>query len=161
MTGRTMSQIRLASSRCTVRDMSEAEAAWVGAMIEGEGNLVHLDPRKNGRLSHGVEVVVHNTEVETIATCLRLVGDGTINVVLPQTHRMATMPLWRWRTAKHESMKKILPQIIPFLTGKQERAQQLLGLLDRETEMVDVADVVYSVEDGGVKLIKSGREERE
>lgn len=161
ITGRALSRLQILGRPCTVRDMSDAEAAWVGAMIEGEGNFVHQPAGKNGRLSHGAEVLVHNTEVETVATCLRLVGDGTINVVLPRAHRMATMPLWRWRTAKHRSMRKLLPQIIPFLTGKREAACLYLSLLEHETELLDAADIVYEVANGGVKLIKSRMEERE
>lgn len=151
--GALLSRLQIQSHPSTVRQMIPAAAAWIGAMIEGEGNFSEYPPGKQGRTFPGAGVTIHNTSVETIATCLRLVGDGRVSVVFPK--ETPRRPLWRWYTAKHLSMYALLPQIIPFLTSKQERAQRILK------ELQDAADVVVEVQrDGTVELLKDMNEER-
>lgn len=106
----------------SIREMSLTEAAWVGAMIEGEGSV-----GCTGRRRQPVEVRVFNTEVETIATCLRLTGGGS--VYLHKERRARRKNCWTWAVQRIEDLRVLLPQIIPFLTGKQERAREALRVL--------------------------------
>ena len=99
---------QLAPSR--VKVLTPPAAAWVGAMIEGEGSIW---PCPN----------VSNTEVETIATLLRLVGDGCVSYSLP--NKLGKRAVWRWQLYRKRSIIALLPQVIPYLTGKRALAQAL------------------------------------
>lgn len=76
-----------------------------------------------------------NSEVETTATLLRLVGDG--HVVMqdnPALHPTgypirANKVLWVWSLTSIAGLRDLLPQIIPYLTGKRERAESLLEMI--------------------------------
>ncbi len=98
--------------------MTATEAAWVGAMIEGEGGVYCYK-------KHGAQpsVQVCNTEVETIATILRLVGDGNVSV---QKKVRPYKDLWQWSLSAVNSVADLLPQVTPYLTGKRERAEYVL-----------------------------------
>lgn len=96
------------ASPSRVRGLSEVEAAWLGALIEGEGHVYH-----DGRL--GFTVV--STEIETIATVLRLVGDGTIHYSNDSNPRHKEQ--WRWSLRNAASAVVLGDQIASFLTSKQ------------------------------------------
>jgi len=89
-------------------------------MIEGEGSI------GIGRQSKGVLVQVCNTELETIATLLRLVGDGVIHMRRPPTDGVHQQ-VWSWHLTGNLPVQGLLPQIVPYLTGKRNRAEQVLG----------------------------------
>lgn len=101
--------------------MSPEESAWVGAMIEGEGHI-HIGHRKRGNMFGFVIVTI--CDVETIATLLRFVGDGTVH--MPQRRAPNYLQPWTWILSPMNSMSNLLPQIIPYLTGKRDRAEELL-----------------------------------
>ena len=103
-----------------VREMEPIEAAWVGALIEGEGFLGKLGS------SHGYGIVVGSTSVETIATLLRLTGVGRVH------HGAAAscnFPMWYWTIGVRNDILRLGPQILPFLTDKQDRLSDLLRSL--------------------------------
>lgn len=93
-------------------------------MIEGEGSITIRS--QYGRYD-GVQVSVANTVVETVATCLRLVGDGSIQ---PQPRTGASFGsdrlLWHWVLAAHDGVVDLIEQIVPYLTGKRGRAEEAL-----------------------------------
>ncbi|KKN84431.1 hypothetical protein LCGC14_0288930 [marine sediment metagenome] len=130
----------------TVRTMSDVEAAWVGAMIEGEGSI-----RLRGRLKPGVWVPIgahtrdrlddvdqispmgvdfYSTDVETIATMLRLTGCGTVYYREPRpdyvspngAQAFAKKPSWQWVVQYKELVRGICAQIQPYLTSKRDLA---------------------------------------
>jgi hypothetical protein len=100
--------------------MTIGEAAWVGAMIEGEGTV--------GRYGHGNSIRIVNTEVETIATVLRFVGDGRVYCRL---RREGWHTAWSWTLANTLSLRRFLPQVIPWLTSKKEEAEAMLAEVSR------------------------------
>ena len=107
------------------REMLPIEAAWVGAMVEGDGSF-GVYPRAS---QHGyMKLSVNNTEVETIATLLRLTGAGGISVVDRETryHRRHHKANWQWQVGRRADVVAILRQIAPFHTGKQDRALALV-----------------------------------
>ena len=107
-----------------VRTLSPVEAAWVGAMVEGEGCIRILTTSARGHKQGRMDVT--NTEVETNATILRLVGDGGVH------HDMGAgrnKRVWRWGLASKLSVISLLKQIIPYLTGKREKAQEMVRVL--------------------------------
>ena len=109
----------------TARELSPIEAAWLGAMIEGEGSFGAYD---YGKLTHYpgtyLSLSVANTEVETIATVLRLAGCGGVTVThrVTRYHQDHHKPNWTWQERRRANVIALLRQIAPFLTGKQERA---------------------------------------
>ena len=114
----------------TVRELSTVEAAWLGAMVEGEGSIgwVNSNQYKGGRLTPYLSLV--NTSVEVISTMLRLVGDG--NISLDAVHgRNGHRPVWGYKINKQNSLRSVLPQLIPFLADKKERAEEMLKWLGR------------------------------
>ena len=113
-----------------VKSLTQAAAAWVGAMIEGEGSVfVGIDNRGY----EDIDLHVYNSDVETIATMLRLVGDGNVyyrgSRLSSKWPGSGTKPQWAWSLQKKPSVRALLPQIIPFLTGKQDRARLALACL--------------------------------
>lgn len=93
--------------------MTAEEAAWVGALIEGEGCVTF--GRSNWSL------VVASTEIETVATLLRLTGAGTVCLASRPPNRR---PVWRWCVARKIDLRAVMWQVYPYLTGdlKRERA---------------------------------------
>ena len=101
-----------------VREMETIEAAWVGAMIEAEGCL--------GMVGTHPGIAVGSTSVETIATLLRLTGVGRVH------HGAAAscnFPMWYWTIGVRNDILRLGPQILPFLTDKQDRLSDLLRSL--------------------------------
>ncbi len=115
---------RLRLSR--VREMTSVEAAWVGAMLEGEGSIA---PPYRGQCS-GI-MTIYSTEVETIATCLRLVGDGGVQFRLPRPtpERKSHKPQWMWVLTGVLPVQDFLRQVVPYLTSKRDRAERVIDEL--------------------------------
>ena len=97
-----------------VRAMLPVEAAWVGALVEGEGSLSTK------------QIVVVSTEVETLSTILRFVGGGGVYLHQNGTGHLGNKTVWAWHLFRQASVRSLLQQISPWLTGKQERAQKML-----------------------------------
>ncbi len=100
--------------------MTAVEAAWVGAMVEGEGGI-YCYPQHD----YQPRVAVSNTSVETLSTVLRLVGDGGISF---NSGARQGKGVWQWHLAAVNSVVDLLPQIIPYLTDKRERAEEVLQM---------------------------------
>ena len=93
----------------TVRYMPDAQAAWVGAMVEGEGTI-EIGKR-------AVRVSVINTDVEIISALLRFVGDGYVRLQSLGVNR----PVWVWSLGRFESLCALSPQIAPYMSHKGDR----------------------------------------
>ncbi len=110
--------------KSTVRQLSSPEAAWLGAMVEGEGSICLRGRRPR-------YIAVYSSEVETVATCLRLAGDGTVIYDGEPSSAIGRKPMWRWHLAKINSLFELLPQLIPYLTSKDGRAEEVLAYANR------------------------------
>jgi len=76
--------------RCApLRDMSEAERAYVGAFIDTDGCVM----RRKGTAYWAVSFV--NMEIELIAALLRATGRGKVRL-LPKHVRGQTHYVWEW-----------------------------------------------------------------
>jgi hypothetical protein len=99
----------------TVRLMTTAQAAWVGAMIEAEGSV---DVRAN---DHGyVRIQVANTDVEIIATLLRFVGAGKVSLQtkLKPGFVKSNKPCWYWTIAAQKDVLMLSAQVLPWMSDK-------------------------------------------
>lgn len=117
-----------------VRDLSAVEAAWIGALIEGEGTIGHFSSGRttnDGRAIRVWTIQVGSTEIETISTLLRLVGGGHVYYV---PGRIGNKEAWMWGLKRINEIHSLLPQIMPYLTGKRDRAIELLSKLQEEQE---------------------------
>jgi len=114
----------------TVRTLSPLEAAWFGGLFEGEGSIPQHGERR--KRSGAITLELSSTEIETIATVLRLVGAGSIDYIPAERFARRGLPhrkdQWRWRLHGRENCDSILRTILPFLTGKRERAISCLQM---------------------------------
>ena len=90
-----------------VRTLSDVEAAYVGAMLDGEGHI--------GREPH---IYVTNTNVEIIATLLRAIGLGRVTPgsMGPQNR----LQVWRYALTRINDVFALLPQIVSYSMKAQE-----------------------------------------
>ena len=115
-----------------VRHMLPVEAAWVGALLEGEGSLRLSLNRKYG--NSYPQLVVGVTDIETIATLFRLIGDGTIyyRAAGHQLRFPNAKPIWVWQLSNSPSVLALLPQVYPYLTSKRTNAELILKHYGKE-----------------------------
>ena len=99
-------------------------AAWLGAMIEGEGSIGWVHLRSGKRRT---QLSVTNTSLETIATVLRLAGFGHITYRAHRPGSLGKKPIWRWASAVAARNVELLSEIVPFLTSKQEPALRMMA----------------------------------
>jgi hypothetical protein len=115
-----LSQIKPQSARV----LTPAEAAWFGAMIEGEGSITQ-QPRY-------VKLRVTNTDPEVAATLLRVSQAGTVWSKRSQRDSgLVRKPCFDWEVNAYADLRALLHQVIPFLTSKQERARRALERVER------------------------------
>lgn len=101
-----------------MRVLSSVEAAWLGALVEGEGCVQITYRSKEGR-SDCWRVYVGSTEIETISTILRLVGDGKIYCVFPT--KLARKILWKWQLSSKQAVHDFMCQLRPYLITKGDK----------------------------------------
>jgi len=118
-----------------VRNMIPEEAAWVGSAIQADGSVViRVTPSGWWRPQR---VCLYSTEVETIATILRLTGAGHVLYRKPRPNYMspngrqafAKKDSWQWDVTNMNDLEVLLPQIRPYLTSKQEKVDLAIELL--------------------------------
>ena len=116
-----------------VLTMDSVQAAWVGAMLEAEGCICVRKDKRRGY--DGVQLTVTNTEMKTLERCLAFVGAGRI---VPQSKATAAQslgnkPVFLWIITRRREIRDLLCQVIPHLTGKQEKATNVLQRVELET----------------------------
>jgi len=100
---------RLRSS--SVRQMSNVEAAYVGAMIDGEGYFGHYAPTGLRRAcQHNVMVV--NTDLEIISALVR--ATGLAGVGMKNDSALTRKRAWLWYSAAINSLVDLAKQIAPY-----------------------------------------------
>ena len=109
--------------------LTDVEAAWLGGVIEADGSVsVRIDARGY----EDVDIHFYNSEVETVATVLRLVGAGSVyyrGERVSSKWPAGRKPQWAWNLQRKASVRELLKQIIPYLTGKQGRARLGVAVL--------------------------------
>ena len=101
-----------------LRDMTEAEAAYVGAMIDGEGT-VYFHP--NG----GIKVQFVNTNVEYVSAFLRATGVGRVHCRRGDERKL---DLFIWQINAHNDVVALAERCSMYST----KLQRVLALLKEE-----------------------------
>ena len=97
-----------------VKAMTEAERAYVGAMLDGEGWVAMTS-------GGGPYISIGNTEVEIIAALLRATGAGTVYYSPPPAHR-GNLDSYRWSVVRINEARDIARQVQEY----SQKAQRLL-----------------------------------
>ena len=107
----------------SLRDMSEVEAAYIGAAIDTDG-CIYLN--KNVRLPY-VTVSFVNTNLELISAFLRVTGVGSLHH-RPTGHGWrGNTPTWTWAIGRRNTVSALLKRIAPYSTKAQRRLREGLS----------------------------------
>lgn len=102
----------------TWRNMSEVEAAWVGAMIEAEGAVTYVNGNQGKRDYWMIQVA--NCDVEIISALLRATGMGRVCLTFSKLKNPRYQPQWRWAVAKIEDVQELARRLWPY-SGKMQK----------------------------------------
>lgn len=108
------------------RRLSPTEAAYLAAMVDGEGSVVLLK-RPDGSVK-SYRLVVGNTYVPMLQWCQRVTGIGSVNRRTLASKSPNHKACWSWE-AYGVKAGSVLRQIIPFMQEKRERAVAALEVV--------------------------------
>jgi hypothetical protein len=105
--------------------MVETEAAYLAGIIDGEGSI-SMTAAKKGTDKEYFRIVmsVSNTDKELV----QWIGQWGGSFLWDRHHREGSKPQHRW-TAVGNLLREILPQTIPFMIVKKDRAEWALEAL--------------------------------
>lgn len=106
--------------------MAPVEAAWVGALIEGEGCV----STAKGKSYHGHSIRVVMNNIGTIATLFRLVGGGSVRYIPPRNDGLHK-ECWSWSVQSQADILYVGKQILPYVEEKFDKLSA--ALLEIET----------------------------
>ena len=86
------------------REPSEAECAYIGAMLDGEGNT----PRR--RAGYG-QLIIDNSDHRIIDRLVTYTGIGKVYTYQPTN---GTRPMFKWQVSKHADLLRLLPLLTPW-----------------------------------------------
>lgn len=120
--------------------LSDADAGWLGAIIDGEGSVFIKAYPRRGRKSLGVILgvtVCYNTDSGIICKAAKLIPWANIRVVIVPAKKSfnkskSPKPCYGVETAQRDLVYDLLSQILPHLshTGKKARALEILTYID-------------------------------
>ena len=111
-----------------VRIMTAEQAAWMGALIEGEGSIVLSTEKRASTPYQRPTLSVVNTSAEIISACLRFTGVGTVVGRQAYPHYKWA---WFWKVSATHDLLTLLPQVIPALGDKKLKAFAAIEILTR------------------------------
>lgn len=110
------------------RNLTDVEAAWLGAMLDAEGTIY-----RNGATW---AMVFLNSEVEYISAFLRLTGQGKVYYRAPRPP--GKLVLWEWRTGRSIEVAILCQRLAPWslkarrVPALARKYRRVLGLSNRE-----------------------------
>lgn len=99
-----------------VRQMSEVEAAWVGAIIEGEGYVV-VAPKHS---KHKAKMGVVNTDPEVLSALLRLTGAGSVGQVGRSRSKWSKKMCFTWQVQRWREVQDLARLCSPYCMKLQK-----------------------------------------
>ena len=110
------------------RTMTDVEAAWMGAMVEGEGHyFLHPPDSKSRNVGLRIGVAVTNTDPEIMSACLRLTQTGKVDYKGFANSRIATArkPCYRWAIQAWTDTLNVLRQLRPYSMKAQAALNEI------------------------------------
>jgi len=95
-----------------VRQMTDVEAAWIGALIEGEGSIWWVKTKRHTWPA----VNVSNTDPEIISALLRTTGVGSVHHQKTPTNALiqGAKPCYIWMAQAQREAADIIRQCAPY-----------------------------------------------
>ncbi len=120
-----------------VRKMTAVEAAWLAAVIDGEGSIgLYVKGRRNTSKSNkhiGRTVVVQmgNTHRGFVERMREIIGCGiTVHRCKEQPSRKGRLPMFKFSLEGSERCRSVLVQVFPYLIIKKDKAAAILRELE-------------------------------
>lgn len=117
-----------------VRSMSEAEAAWVAGLLEGEGCFTGHKSIKEPSKHYRIAVCM--TDVDVLEMLAEITGAGSVRAVretVALAERLGKKPLYAWHSHRILDVRDICLQIYPWMgVRRKSRIDEIL----RATESI-------------------------
>lgn len=121
--------------RTTVREVKEVDIGWFAGIIDGEANICFVKNQYN-RLMHKITII--NSNIDLLNKCLWIINkyseknkDIKIHVKKYKTGIFkSNKKMYDLTIHRQNHLKNILPVLIPHLTEKKLKSQQLLNFLE-------------------------------
>jgi len=106
----------------SLREMSEVEAAWVGAVVDTDGCVY----RNRNVTVPFTTVSVVNTSLELISALLRVTGTGSIYYRARGWTRWGERktPTLTWAVGGRKTIRALLERIAPYSTKAQQHLEE-------------------------------------
>lgn len=108
-----------------VKPMSEAGAAWVAGIIDGEGYIKVQHDRRNPNWSPYLRVVVGMTDKTTIDMLHQMTGIGNVRQEVPDNPNHS--PVWYWDVSTGKHVKDLLRKVFPYMVTKRKEAMDAIS----------------------------------
>ena len=111
--------------------LSRTDAAYVAGFVDGEGTFTIVRSKRSGRRALGWQYQpcfsVANSDLELLLSIRRTCGNGRIqsNYHRKELQHRTVYQLKFWA----HQMRHLIPQLLPYLRGKQRQADILLKYL--------------------------------
>ena len=109
------------------KELSSVEAAWLGAMVDGEGSLfLRYRPAPTLRME------VCNTEPEFLSACLRITNTRGVQLKTDNSSRYGRKPVFGWYVNAWNTVLDLTKQIAPYSIKAQALQTVLGGITEKE-----------------------------
>jgi len=128
-------------ARTIPREVSREDVGWLAGIIDGEGSITFSkpkNPQSKLKVAYGVHIV--NSNLELIDKCIRIInafddGLGKLLERKPKFYRKSAFKMnkgmYQLTLRRYGTIKNLLVAIIPHLTEKKLKAQQLLNFVSK------------------------------
>jgi hypothetical protein len=115
-----------------IRQMTEAELAWVTVLLEGEGCFFPIEYKTKGYGPYtDARVAVLMTDLDVLQRRQNITGIGHINRPTPRKDPRHK-PIWHWVASKNKESITLMRAVYPLM-GERRRARidEVLALVEK------------------------------
>jgi hypothetical protein len=111
-----------------IRKFTPTEAAWLAAVIDGEGSIGLYDYGKSGRM---VQIQMGNTSELFVAEMKRIIGGGSsiLRVKFAPSHK-GRKPMYHYTLKGSSRCYWVLKQVVKYLIIKKQKALSIMKELE-------------------------------
>jgi hypothetical protein len=118
----------------TVREVKPEDIGWLAGIIDGEGSIT-FSMNGRGFLMHMIHII--GSDMELLKKCVRIINaykdEGVEAKILDKKYKnglfKSNKRMYRIEVWRQGHLKNLLPVLIPHLTEKKIKCQQLLNYL--------------------------------